>query len=133
MKLKNLGNLAVLLLLPFFTKSNGAFLAPETCDVGYDWEIYHYAAVIHREARGEGRDGMISVLSALRNGAHGYKVGKLDPELVELVAKEMKKPVRHQFRHWIALNLATDKRQIRVALRAIKNGRALRVGGHWFF
>lgn len=99
------------------------------CDVGYGWKVYHYAAVIHAEARGEGRDGMVAVLSALRNGAHGYKVGRLDPEIVELVVEGMKMPVTHRYRHFINFGLATDKRQIRLARRS--SGKW--VGRHFFY
>lgn len=113
--------------------STRLFLGTETCDAGYDWKIYHYASVVHAEARGEGRSGMVAVISALRNGARGYKVGKLDPMIVELVAEEMKKPVGHPYKHWIRLVRATDKAQLRKAKRAIRRGDALKVGRHWFF
>lgn len=103
------------------------------CDEGYPVKYYHYAAVIHAEARGEGRDGMIATLSALRNGARGYKVGRLDPRIVELVAEGMKKDVGHRFRYWIRLETATDIRQIGLAKEAIENGDAVKIGKHWFY
>jgi len=103
------------------------------CDIGYEWRVYHYAAVIHAESRGEGRDGMAATLSALRNGARGYKVGRLEPEIVEIVAEGMKKDVGHRYKHWIRFELATDARQIRIARRALKDGNGFWVGNHFFY
>lgn len=103
------------------------------CDEGYPVEYYHYAAVIHAEARGEGYNGMIATLSALRNGARGYNVGRLDPEIVELVAEGMKKDVGHRYKHWIRFELATDTRQVRIAMRALRDGDGVWVGRHWFY
>jgi hypothetical protein len=136
LKLKILGKTIAILLLPTFLASSvlrEAFSAPLPCDVGYEWIVYHYAAVIHRESRGEGEKGMIATLSALRNGASGYKVGRLDPEIVELVAREMKMPVTHGHRHWIRIELATDVRQIKKTMKAIKSGRAVKVANQWFY
>lgn len=113
--------------------SNESFSGVLTCDESYPVEYYHYAAAIHAEARGEGRDGMLAVLSGLRNGARGYKVGKLDPEIVELVVEGMKKPVTHGHRHWIRFDLATDERQIGIARKAIKMGDFLKVRNHYFY
>jgi hypothetical protein len=134
--LKNLGKTIAILLVPTFLASsisNGPFSGVVTCSEVYDWKIYHYAAVIHSEARGEGENGMIATLSALRNGARGYKVGKLDPEIVELVAREIKMPVTHGHRHWIRIELATDVRQIKRARRAIESGLAVKVASQWFY
>ena len=125
-----------ILLMPTFlasSVSNEAFSGVLPCEESYPVEYYHYAAVIYSESRGEGENGMVAVLSALRNGAHGYKVGRLEPEIVELVAGEMKKDVGHRFRHWIQLESATDIRQKKIALKAIRKGEALRVGSHWFY
>lgn len=134
--LKNLGKTAVLLLLPFYLGSNTskeAFSGVLPCEEAYTGIVYHYASVVWREGRGEILEGKLSIVSALRNGARGYKAGKLDPELVELVAEELKNPVRHQYKHWINLELATDKKQLKIAMKAIKENKALKIGRHWFY
>jgi hypothetical protein len=97
--------------------------------VGHDEKYYHYASVIFAEARGEGRAGQIAVLSSLRNGARGYKTGKITPELVELVVGEMKMPVTHSYRHFINFGLATDRKWVRWARR--QDG--VLIGRHFFF
>ena len=117
--------------MPVFgaNSATGAFSGDLPCDKGYEWITYHYAAVIHAESRGEGRNGMIATLSALRNGASGYKVGKLDPDIVELVAKEMKMPITHRYRHFINFRLASDNRQIKIA----RKSDGIQVGNHFFY
>ena len=85
------------------------------------------------EAGGESKKGMEMVVDGIRNGAHGYKEGKTVDSLVRLVAKTLEGKVRHPYRFWINLDRATDKRQLGLALRAIKNGKAKKVGAHWFF
>lgn len=72
-------------------------------------------------------------MDGVRNGAHGYKEGKLDTEIVELVAGEIEKPVRHPYRHWINFSLATDKRQIAIAKRALDSGNGTWIGRHFFY
>lgn len=113
--------------------SNEPFSAPVACEEGHGWAVYHYAAVMYAEARGESREGKLSVMDGVRNGAHGYKEGKLTRELVELAAGEIGKPVRHPYRHWINFDLATDKRQIAIARRALDSGKFLKVGNHFFY
>ena len=127
--LKFLGTTAVLLLPIFLASSIKPFSGDLPCDKGHEWIVYHYAAVIHAESRGEGREGMIATLSALRNGACGYKVGKLDPEIVELVVREMEMPITHRYRHFINFRLASDRRQIRIARRSD----GIQVGNHFFY
>ena len=85
------------------------------------------------EGRGESDEGKKAIISALRNGARGYKVGKLRPELVELVVEEMKKPVRHKYRHWINFDLATDRRQILIAKKALRDKKGVWVDSQWFY
>lgn len=122
------------LVVPIFLASSiRPFLGVQACEPAYDDKIYHYAAVIHAEARGESEEGKLAIISALKNGAHGYKVGKLRPELVELVAGEIEKPVRHPYRFWINFDRATDIRQIRLARKAMRDKRGLMVGSHWFY
>lgn len=134
MKLKNLGNTIAILLLPIsLASSSKPFSAPETCQEAHSEEIYHIARTVWSECRGEGRDGKLAVISALRNGARGYKVGKLDNSLVELVSEEMKKPVRHPYKHWIVPDRATDKRQLAIAMKAMKDGNGFWVGSHWVY
>ena len=103
------------------------------CEEAYPVEYYHYAAVIYSEARGESLDGKIAVLDGLRNGAHGYKVGRLDPEIVEIVVEGMKRPVGHPYRHWINFRLATDDRQVRIAKKALRDKKGAWVDKHWLY
>ncbi len=124
----------LLLLLPFsLSPATRPFSGATGCEEAYDVKIYHWAAVIHSEARGESYKGKIAVLDALRNGAHGYKVGKLDPELVELVVEGVKKDVGHPYRHWINFDRATDKRQIRLAKKAMRDKNGIAIGNHFFY
>ena len=113
--------------------ANREFPAHVACDVGYDEEIYHWAAVIYAEARGESLDGKLAVLDALRNGAHGYKVGRLEPRIVELVVEGIKRPVGHPYKHWINFELATDDRQVKIALRALRDKNGIAIGSHFFY
>lgn len=69
------------------------------------------------------------VVDALRNGAAGYKVGKLDPKLVELVDRQMKKPISHPYRFWLNQKTATDKRWVKYS----RGRRGKLVGRHFFF
>jgi hypothetical protein len=131
--LKILGTTAAILLPIFLASSIRPFSGDLTCVDEYSEEIYHIARVVQREAGGESKEGKLAIISALRNGAHGYKVGKLRPELVELAAKEIKKPVRHQYKHWINLKLATDRRQILIAKKALRDKKGVWVDSQWFY
>ncbi len=113
--------------------SNEPFSGVVTCADEYIEEIYHMARVVQREAGGESLDGKIAVIDGIRNGARGYKEGKTVDSLVRLVAKAMKERVSHPYKHWINFRFATDARQIRIAKEAIRDGKAIRVGAHWFY
>ena len=110
-----------------------AFPVPVACKEAYDVKIYHYAAAIYSEARGESYEGKLAVLDALRNGAHGYKVGRLEPRIVELVVEGIKRPVGHPYKHWINFELATDDRQVKIALRALRDKNGIAIGSHFFY
>jgi hypothetical protein len=133
LSLKILGTTAVLLLPIFLASSIKPFSGDLTCSDEYSEEIYHIARVVQREAGGEILEGKLAVIDGIRNGARGYKEGKTVDSLVRLVAKTMKGRVSHPYKHWINFELATDARQVRIAKRAIRNGRALKIGAHWFY
>ena len=113
--------------------ATGAFSGVLPCVDEYSEWIYHIARSVEREAGGESLEGKIAVIDGIRNGARGYKEGKTVDSLVRLVAKTMKEGVSHPYKHWINFELATDARQIRIAKRAIKSGRAKKIGLHWFY
>lgn len=132
--LKTFGTATAALLLPIFLANPvRPFSGDMPCVDEYSEEIYHIARAVQREAGGEVLEGKLAVIDGIRNGAHGYKEGKTVDSLVRLVAKTMKEGVSHPYKHWINLELATDARQIRIARRAIRNGRAIRIGAHWFY
>lgn len=131
--LKFLGKILLIFLPVSLSPATRPFLAVEPCDPAHDEKTYHYARVLWSEARGESLEGKLAIISALKNGAHGYKVGKLRPDLVELAAGEMKKPVRHPYRFWINFDRATDIRQIRLAKKAMRDKRGITLGSHFFF
>ncbi len=125
-----------MLLVPTFMASSVSrepFSGVLPCADEYSEEIYHMARVVQREAGGESLEGKIAVIDGIRNGARGYKEGKSVDSLVRLVAKTMKERVSHPYKHWINFQLATDARQVRLAKKAVRNGRARRVGAHWFY
>lgn len=131
--LKILGTTAAFLLPIFLASSIKPFPGDLTCSDEYSEEIYHIARAVQREAGGEVLEGKLAVIDGIRNGARGYKEGKTVDSLVRLVAKTMKERVSHPYKQWINLELATDARQVGIARRAIRSGKAIRVGAHWFY
>jgi hypothetical protein len=105
-------------------------------------DVYAVAMVVWKEARSEPEDGKRMVVQAIRNRAEHYKEsilettrrgmawdGRLDPEIVELVAEEMKGNVRCPYRFWINFDRATDAKWASWA----KKQSGISIGGHFFF
>lgn len=98
--------------------------------------------VLHCEARGEPHKGKLAVIDAIRNRAEHYgepllltvkrgmcSSGKLEPELVELVARALESPPKRKWRYWLNPETSTDFKWVEYALR--QDGRL--IGRHWFF
>lgn len=125
--------LPILFIPVFLGSSTRPFPGVAPCDEAHSIEIYQIASIVYCECRGESHEGKVAVISAVRNGARGYCTGRLDDSLVRLVAREMKKPISHPYKHWINLELATDTRQVRIAKKAIREGKALKILAQWFY
>lgn len=112
------------------------------CVDPYPVEVYEVAKVVWAEARGESLEGKIFLIDAVRNIAHEQgcslfdatfrkrmKKGKIDQDLVALVAAQLDRKISHPYSFWINFQKATDREW---ADYARKQEGSL-VGRHFFF
>jgi spore germination cell wall hydrolase CwlJ-like protein len=132
----------ILALLPIFVASSSRpFLGVLLSPVVYSEEVLAISRVVWREARGEPIEGQKAVVHAIRNRAiyfkedivrttyRGMKRGKLDNKIVEMVSKEMERPIQHSYIFWLNPKTATDTGWVKYA----RGRRVKLIGRHWFF
>ncbi len=143
--LKNLGKIITILFLPTFLASSVSrkpFSGVLTCEDAYSEEIYAVAMVVWKEARSEPEDGKRMVVQVIRNRAKHYREsvlkttrrgmawgGRIEPDIVDFVAREMKKEICHNFRYWIQMETSTDVKWKEYASKQY----GVKIGNHFFF